>query len=403
MKRFRSTLPVVAILLWGLSTVAFSRGANAETRSADDHTHHENTLTGVAHYTCSMHPSVRSAIPGTCPICNMDLVPVTQEDLASGSILVTETRRQIIGVKTGTVRNEEFDLLVRFPGQLVFDESYIYDTSLRFDGWIGEINADYEGKRIAEGEILFTVYSPELRSLQEEYLDILKRSRPDNNLLAAAKQRFRLWGLTQRQISWLEEQKQVQDYLPIFSTLEGVVIEKNIVAGSAFKKGERLLRMANPEKVWVEAWVYEKYSSLVKKGLNAEIFFSNVSGENMDGEVIQVDPFLNTDSRARRIRVALNNNNNALSAGMLAMVIVHINLGEKLSVPVDAVLVSGEKSIVFKDIGGGRLKPVSVNTGHASKGRVVIDSGLEEGDEIVTSGNFLIASESKLKSGINQW
>ncbi|MBL4868328.1 MAG: efflux RND transporter periplasmic adaptor subunit [Pseudomonadales bacterium] len=141
-----------------------------------------------------MHPSVKSALPGTCPICGMDLVPVTHEELQSGSILIEEGRRQIIGVKTGRVTKDHFEVPVRLQGEVTFDETRLTDISLRFSGWIGDLAADYEGKSIQQGKILFSVYSPELLSLQEEYLETFKRSRKGSQrqeLLIASRKRLK--------------------------------------------------------------------------------------------------------------------------------------------------------------------------------------------------------------------
>ncbi|WP_308365966.1 MULTISPECIES: efflux RND transporter periplasmic adaptor subunit [unclassified Microbulbifer] len=354
----------------------------------------------TAYYTCAMHPSVKSAAPGTCPICGMDLAPVSREELGSGSVAIDEGRRQAIGVKTGTVVRRPFALPLRLQGQVAYDETRLADVSLRFDGWIGKLDADFEGKQIARGDVLFTVYSPELLALQDEYLQSSKRG---GTTEAVARKRLRLWGLSARQIQWLREQGEARDYVPIFAPQSGVIIEKNIVAGSAFKKGEKLLRLADLRRVWVEGFAYEDQLPLLRAGMPARVRLTNVPGAEMSAELIQLDPFLDPKSHSARLRLALDNPQGHLRPGLFADIEVRADLGELLLVPRDAVLVSGDKRIVFLDLGNGRLKPVAVRTGYSDGDHIVIRSGLEEGDRIVTSGVFLIAAESRLKSGMQQW
>lgn len=362
----------------------------------------------VAYHTCSMHPSVKSEAPGTCPICGMDLVSVTHEELRSGSIIVDEGRRQTIGVKTGLVTRAPFSVPIDLQGTITYDESRLRDISLRFAGWIGELNADYEGKSIAKGDILFTVYSPELLSLQEEYLQTFKRGQIGSNedrssFNQASRKRLLLWGLDNTQINWLEKQGKAQDYVPIFSPTDGVVIEKHIISGSAFAPGQSLLRMANLSSLWLEAYAYEQDLPLIKQGMLAKVQLSNPLEQEFDAEVMQVDPFLQGSSRTARVRLQIDNREGKLQPGLFAQVILLADLGNMLLVPQDAVLISGNKRIVFLDIGEGRLKPVEVRTGYSDGEYIVVRQGLQKGDKIVISGNFLIAAESKLKAGVEQW
>lgn len=353
----------------------------------------------VAYHTCSMHPSVKSATPGTCPICGMDLVPVTHEEINSGSIRVEEGRRQAIGVRADTVKREVVSLPIRLQGQLAYDESRLTDISLRFDAWVGEVNVTDEGQAISQGEPLFTVYSPELLTLQEDYL----RARRSGNarLLSAARQRLLRSGVTRQQLEWLAKQGKAQDYFPILAPASGVVIEKNMVSGSAIKRGETLLRLADMSTLWVEAFAYEQDLPLLAVGQQAHV---RIGGQGtITATVAHIDPFLQRDTRTARVRLALDNESGSYQAGQFAQVDLLLPLGEQVVVPEDALLVSGDKRIVFKDLGAGRLKPVRVRTGYRVGDRIVIRHGLEEGDAIVTAGTFLIASESKLKAGVDQW
>jgi len=335
-----------------------------------------------------------------------DLMPAMDEQLQGGSVLVDEGRRQTIGVKTGKVVREHFQVPIRLQGEITYDQTQLTDISLRFDGWIGDLKADFEGKRVKRGDILFTVYSPELLSLQEEYRETVKRSRggPQRDaLIAAGRKRLRLWGLSQTQIAWLEKQGKAQDYVPIFALGNGVVIEKYVVSGSAFKKGDRLLRLADLSTVWIESFAYEQDLPLIKHGMVATVRLPNSPERDFSAEVMQVDPFLGVNTRTARVRLLADNHDGRLKPGLFTHVILNAELGNLLLIPEDAVLVSGEKRIVFLDLGEGRLKPREIRIGHSDGLMVVVRDGLSEGDVIVTSGNFLIAAESKLKSGVDQW
>jgi len=326
-------------------------------------------------------------------------VPVTHEEINSGSIRVEEGRRQTIGVRTGKVKRETVSLSLRLQGQLAYDASRLTDISLRFDGWIGELKVTDEGQAISQGETLFTVYSPELLTLQEDYL----RARRSGNarLRSAARQRLMRAGITDPQLQWLAKRGKAQDYFPIFAPSSGVVIEKHLLPGTAVKSGETLLRLADLSRLWVEAFAYEQDVPLLETGLTADL---RIAGQPaIPATVAHVDPFLQRDTRTARVRLSLDNGAGRYQPGQFAQVNLQVPLGEQLLVPEDAVLVSGHKRIVFKDQGGGRLMPVPVRTGYRIDGQIVIRDGLEEGDAIITAGTFLIASESKMKAGVAQW
>jgi len=175
------------------------------------------------------------------------------------------------------------------------------------------------------------------------------------------------------------------------------------VSGSAFKKGDRLLRLADLSTVWIESFAYEQDLPLIKHGMVATVRLPNSPERDFSAEVMQVDPFLGVNTRTARVRLLADNHDGRLKPGLFTHVILNAELGNLLLIPEDAVLVSGEKRIVFLDLGEGRLKPREIRIGHSDGLMVVVRDGLSEGDVIVTSGNFLIAAESKLKSGIDQW
>ncbi|HHJ15750.1 MAG TPA: efflux RND transporter periplasmic adaptor subunit [Gammaproteobacteria bacterium] len=358
----------------------------------------------ISHYTCSMHPSVKSATPGTCPICAMNLVPVTKQEVQSGSILVDARRRQLIGVTTGVVERKHLRQTIRAAGQVTYDETRLTDISLKFDGWIGELTADYVGVPVRKGQTLFSVYSPELVSAQDEYLESLHRRKLDtDSLLGAARRRLSLWDIGPAQIRALEKRGRAAEYVPILSPVGGTVIEKLIVAGTAVKAGMKLLRIADLSRVWVEGQVYEYELPYVQVGMAAEVVLPEMPGRTFPSKVAYLYPYLESDTRTARVRVELPNPDGLLRPDMYAHVHLKVDLGERLVVPEGAVLYAGESRVVFLDLGEGRLQPRKIKTGLRNGDDIEVLDGLEAGDRVVTSGNFLIAAESKLKAGIDQW
>jgi len=365
-----------------------------------------STPEGISHYTCSMHPSVKSATPGTCPICSMDLVPVTHEEVASKTITIDNRRRQMIGVETDKVTHRDLRKDIRAVGRVTYDERRLSNVTLKFDAWVGELSADFVGAQVKKGEVLFTVYSPELLSAQQEYLETLKRLArrgPGDSLLNAARQRLKLWDMTSWEIKALEKRGKPREYIPIYASSSGTIVEKNVEEGSAVKMGESLLRIADLSQVWIEAEVYEADLELVREGMAATITLPYLPSQTIEATVDYIYPYLEGDSRTARIRLNLDNANGALKPDMYAEVKLVAEFGHRLVVPEEAVMIAGDSRVVFVDLGQGKLKPVKIKMGRRGNGFIEIIDGLELGDTIVTSGNFLIAAETKLKAGIDQW
>ncbi|MGH9380486.1 MAG: FixH family protein [Thermoanaerobaculia bacterium] len=367
---------------------------------------------GIAYYTCSMHPSVKYKDPGTCPICSMDLVPVTVEEIETGTIRIDSARRQEIGVRTEVVAPRRLAATVRAVGRVVYDETRLADVNLKIGGWIGRLEVDEPGQYVARGQTLFTLYSPELYAAQQELLTVLASQRAAANtaaperadyLVEAARQRLRLWDLSAVQIDSLAETGKPLEYLPILSPVSGYVVEKNVVAGAAVEPGERLFRVAGLDRVWVDAEIYESELPLIERGQRAEVSLPYVPGRRFEGEVVFIYPYLEGTTRTGRVRIELPNPDLELKPDMYANVTIERDLGEQVSVPDEAVLYAGERSFVFLDLGDGRLQPRQVETGVTTGERIAVLSGLRPGDRVVTSGNFLVAAEARLKLALEQW
>jgi Cu(I)/Ag(I) efflux system membrane fusion protein len=326
----------------------------------------------------------------------------------SSNVITIDSRRwQMIGVKTGKVTNQNLVKKIRAVGEVKFDERLFSNVTLKFDGYIGDLKANYVGAPIKKGQVLFTVYSPELLAAQQEYLQTLKHRKnrkSEDTLLRAARQRLALWDMTSREIQALEKRGTPKDYISIYAPRTGTLIKRHITDGSAARMGQTLLTIADLSRVWIEAEVFEADLELVHVGMTATVTLPYLPKHgSYPAKVEYVYPYLKGDSRTGRIRMSLENLTGNLKPDMYTEVSLEVDLGDRLSVPEEAIIVAGKSRVVFIDLGEGRLKPVWIKTGRRVQGFVEVLEGLSPGDTVVTSGNFLIAAETRLKTGIKQW
>jgi membrane fusion protein, copper/silver efflux system len=339
------------------------------------------------------------------------LDPVSPED-ASAEISLDPRRLQKVGVRTGTAEEKPLDITVRTVARVAYDETGLRDVSLKIRGWVGKLEANAVGIRVERGSILFTMYSPELFSAQQEYLQALASQRAAKKtgsphradyLVRAASNRLRLWDISEADIERVARDGAAIEYLPVRSPTSGFVIEKNLVEGSAVEPGQRLFRIAPLDRVWLEAEVYEADFSLIEIGQKAVVTLPYLPGESYEGRVSFIYPYLASKTRTGRIRIQLPNPELDLRPDMYANVELLVPRGTRLVVPVSAVLFAGERRFVFRALGAGRFEPRPVVLGLRSGEDIEVLSGLSPGDKIVTSGTFLIASESRLQSAIEGW
>lgn len=325
------------------------------------------------------------------------------EEAPPGTVTLDNRRHQLIGVETAEAQVMAMTRTIRAEGRIGYDETRLADVSLKFDAWIGELFADYVGVRVEKGEPLFTVYGPALLAAQQEYLELKRRGGASRTLVAAARKRLELWDMTAGEIATLEKQGEPYDYVTMHAPISGTVVAKNVVEGTAHKAGMTLLRIADLSQVWVEADIYEGELPLVTAGMPVAVTLPYLPGEQFEGRIDYIYPYLDGASRTGRVRLTVANPEGRLKPDMYAEVKLKADLGRRIAVPEAAVIIAGELRVVFEDLGGGRLAPRKVQTGQRAGGFIEIIEGIEAGDRVVTSGNFLIASESRLKAGMEQW
>jgi Cu(I)/Ag(I) efflux system membrane fusion protein len=334
------------------------------------------------------------------------------ESRAPGEFALAPARVQEVGVRSAPAERRRVARSVRAAGLVGYDETALVDVSLKVRGWVGALYADAVGVRVERGAPLFTLYSPELYAAQEEYLQAVHSQRqargtgaPDRAdwRVRAARKRLALWDIGAGEIAAIERRGVPMEEVAIRSPVTGTVLEKDVVEGSAFEPGQRLLRIVPLDRVWVEAQVYESEAPMVRVGTPAEVSLPYEPGVRFEGRVGFVYPTLSEGTRTLRVRVVLDNPEGTLRPGMWATVRLEGEAAERLVVPESAVLQAGERAFVFLDLGGGRFRPREVEVGMRSGGDVEIAGGLEAGERVVTSGTFLVASESRLRAALEQW
>jgi membrane fusion protein, copper/silver efflux system len=359
----------------------------------------------IHHYTCSMHPSVEQRGPGKCPICSMDLTPVTQAQYAQGVVFIDDARRQSIGVRTGAVIEAPLQSELRAVGRVSYDESRLTDVSVRVHGWIKRLFVSQTGQQVRAGEPLFSLYSPELYNAEQDFLLALgaPSANPAQGLAGAARRRLELLGSSTAQIEQLQKAGKASEAIEILAPSSGFVIEKSVVEGASVEAGMRLYRIAALDRVWVEAEVYEADLPRVRVGQTARVTLDYLPGRVYEAKLTYIYPYLDSQARVGRVRVELDNRELQLRPGMYASVSLLSDATLRLQVPVSAVVYTGPRRLVFIDQGEGRFVPREVHIGAQANGNYEVLDGLTAGERVATSGVFLIAAEARISSAAKYW
>ena len=384
-------------------TVAHERGG-ASSSSPEEHVHEDDGPDAVAHYTCPMHPSVQASEAGSCPICGMDLVPVTRGELDSNQLRVDAMRTQVIGVRSEAAEIRSLSHELRATGEVVVDENRVRGVSLRAAGWIEKLYVEEVGQEVRRGQPLMQVYSPEIFAASEEVLAAQNATGPARErLLSAAKKRLALLGVSEGQRSALLERGETKQRIGIASPVSGYVLERNVVEGDRIEPGTSMFKIADLSQLWIEARIYEGDAPWIHEGVPVHVELSHRPDLSFDAQVAYVYPQIDRETRTLRARIVVENPKLELRPGMFAELRFRADMGEALTIPREAVIYTGPRRIVFVDLGEGRLEPREVTLGPSSGDYVAVRSGLEAGEQVVSSGNFLIAAESRIRSAASLW
>jgi RND family efflux transporter MFP subunit len=408
-------------------------------------------------WTCGMHPFIIRDEPGLCPICHMDLtpvkagtaggssaaagpskwrspmdptyvrdepgkdymghdlVPVSEGGGEDNSISIDPVTTQNMGIRSEVATKRTLARTLRTVGLIAYEEGRKYSVNSKIEGWIETLHINREGQAVKKGQPLLALYSPELVAAQEEYLLALRNgnrlassplpevAESSRRLLAAARTRLQYWDISEAQIEALKTSGQPSKTLTLYSRHNGVVIMKKALEGMRVMAGEELLQIADISRIWVNAEIFEYQLPSVVVGQEAEIELPFAAGTVHRGKITHIYPYLNNETRTAIARIELDNPGLVFKPDMYATIRIRSGAVEALAIPVDAVLNSGTVQTVFVAQGGGKFAPRQVTLGvSGDDGFVQVLSGLEEGEQVVVSAQFMLDSESSLREALRK-
>ena len=335
-------------------------------------------------------------------------------------------KQQLIGVRTIAASTQPLQKIIRTTGKIEYDERKLTTINAKVEGWLEKLYVNFTGIYVKKGEPLADIYSPELWATQQEFINLVRwakktgnrggdssktasttqggtsdltamLSRDTDSLIEAARQRLKLWDISDDQIKKIEESEKPIRTLTIYSPVSGYVLQKYAVQGMKVMAGEKLFDVSDLSNIWVVADIYENELSVVKMGDTAKIHLSYFPGKELTSKIDFVSPTLSSETRTAQIRFSIPNTGGKLKPGMFTDVELKINLGSRLTVPDEAVIDTGLRQIVYVDKGDGYFEPRAITPGLRAEKLVEVLSGLKAGEKVAASANFLIDSEAKLK------
>ena len=378
----------------------FGNSATKETEHNDSEIAETNQK-----WTCSMHPQIMQAEAGDCPICGMDLIPAetSAEGLNANEFKLTKNAMALANIQTSVVGNSTSkDATIKLSGKIAENEDANLVQASYFSGRIELLNISSTGEEVRKGQLLATIYSPELFAAQQELITAssLKESQPA--LYKAVRNKLKLWKISESQINEIETSKKVKQNFPIYATVSGTVSEKLLQQGNYVKQGQALLKITNLNTVWALFDVYEKQIELFKKGQNITITTTAYPNKKFKATVDFIDPTFNSATRTVKLRVVLNNKNREFKTGMFVEGTIENTISDKeqgLMIPSSAILWTGERSVVYLKTNPDEpiFEMNEITIGKQLGEQYEVIDGLQRGDEIVTNGTFTVDASAQLQ------
>ena len=445
-------LAALALAAAGAAGLLLAGCGRGNTTASTNSVTKEKTL-----YTCGMHPQVIQDKPGNCPICGMKLTPIRKQggvagasaqsgerkikyyrstmapgevrqtpgkdsmgmdmvpvyeaaaaEADSSAIEIDPVTTQNMGIRTATVTRGPLRRAIRAVGVVDYDETTLADVTTKVKGWIEKLDVSATGQLVMRGDPLFEIYSPELYSAQVEYLlatdPSTKAGTGGDSLKASAVTKLTFFDISDEQIAELDRTRQARKTLRIVAPQDGFVVEKLVVEGQMVDAGMRIYRLADLGLVWVQAQIYEQDLAYLKLGQEATVKLDYLPDREFRGRVTYIYPNVDEKTRTAKVRMEFHNPGYFLKPGMFATVQVISELEPSaLLVPDMAILRSGEQTTVFVALEGGKFQPRAITLGpQAENDTYQVLSGLTEGERIVTSGQFMLDSESQLREAIQK-
>lgn len=385
----------------------FSSPKSAMINETSAHLHLQQSVNQEM-WTCSMHPQIMQPEPGDCPICGMDLIPAAtvSEGLAANEIKMTKNAMALANIQTTIVGDGatfDDDGMISLSGKIATNEENNAVQASYFDGRIEKLYVSYEGQKVNRGQLLATIYAPNLVATQQELLTTaaLKESQPA--LYNAVRNKLKLWKLTDKQIEAIETSGKVRENFPIYATVSGTVAMVMAAEGDYVKQGQPILRVSNLNTVWAAFDAYENQISQFKKGQKIKVSTNAYAHKAFDATISFIDPVLNTATRTVTVRATLNNTEDLFKPGMFVTGKIEgatqTTSSETVTIPASAVLWTGERSLVYIKTHPNEavfeMREVTLVNRSGENYQVV--AGLNNGDEIVTNGTFTVDAAAQLQ------
>jgi len=399
MKKYIIYTGILAVGLL-LGWLLFGNSSNEK----EEHNHNETVETNQM-WTCSMHPQIMQPEAGDCPICGMDLIPseAGADGLSADQFKLTKNAMALANIQTTIVGKASVeDNTTKLSGKIAENEEANTVQVSYFSGRIERLNVSFTGEEVRKGQLLATIYSPELYAAQQELITAasLKKSQPE--LYKAVRNKLKIWKLSDNQINQIEETGKVKENFPVYATVSGTVTIKLVEQGDYIKQGQPLLKIANLNSVWANFDVYENQIDLFKKGQEVSVTTNAYPNKEFRGKVDFIDPIFNTNTRTVKLRVVLNNSNNAFKPGMFVTGKVEVSSlknDKNIMIPSSAILWTGERSVVYLKTNPNEpvFEMKEIELGNQLGESYSVLKGLSIGDEIVTNGTFTIDAAAQLQ------
>jgi Cu(I)/Ag(I) efflux system membrane fusion protein len=399
MKKYFAYIGVLSIGLL-LGWFLFGRESTTEKKNSNNEVSVTNQM-----WTCSMHPQIMQPEPGDCPICGMDLIPAENgnDGLLADQFQLTENAMALANIQTTVLRSsEKEDNVIKLSGKIAENEEENTVQASYFSGRIERLNVSFTGEEVRQGQLLATIYSPELYAAQQELITAasLKESQPA--LYKAVRNKLKLWKLSKSQINQIETSGKVKENFPVYATVSGTVNEKLVNEGDYVKQGQPLLKIANLNTVWANFDVYENQIQNFKKGQDVNIQTNAYPNKEFNGKVDFIDPVLNTKTRTVKLRVVLNNKEDVFKPGMFVegkIEATDTKNDNVLTIPSSAVMWTGERSVVYLKTNPDEpiFEMREILLGNKIGDNYVVVEGLNSGDEVVTNGTFTVDAAAQLR------
>lgn len=348
--------------------------------------------------------------PVPAPTPTGPMTASSSETMPATAFRISPEKQQLIGVQYGTAEYQSMSKTLRAVGRVAFDETKITRVNPKIEGWIEDVYVDFTGKFVEKGQPLLTIYSPDLVQTQQEYLLAIKGRKQlgespfgdavnfSDSLVESARRRLELWDITDAQIKELEKRGTPSKTMALYAPASGFVTARNAFPKQRVMPDTELYSLVDLSNVWVVADIYEFEAADIRLGQPATVTLSSYPGRGFNGKITYIYPQVESTTRTLKVRIELANKELLLKPDMYADVTLNMSYGKRLVVPQEAVMDSGSEQLVYVSLNDGYFEPRKVQLGQKVDNKYLVLAGLSEGERVVTSGNFLVDSESRLKS-----